>query len=73
MTTDLAHKVMCPHCGHLFTNTSLTRLIPFHASLDGPGDLPYSIPCPGSEQVPRCPESDRRPLWNGAPNPHFCG
>lgn len=67
MRTDLANKVMCPSCGHLFTNTSLTRLIPIHVA-EGDSGI-----CAGSEQIPRCAESDRRPLWNGRPNPHFCG
>lgn len=54
---------MCPHCGRLFkTQAALT---PKH---DWP--LTCRQVCPGSGYLPRCPESDRRPLWNGEPNPH---
>ncbi len=53
---------MCPHCGWL---TPATGLIPTH------GWLTTHQVCPGSDQNPRCPESDGRPLWNGEPNPHF--
>lgn len=50
---------MCPHCGRLLKPASLTRKHQYEGSL-----------CPGSHQNPRNPESDRRPLWNGEPNPH---
>ena len=57
--------LMCPHCGRLF-NKAVAGLIPVH---DWP-PLCRQV-CPGSGQIPRCPESDARPLWNGEPNPHF--
>jgi len=60
---------MCPHCGKLFARAGLA-LIPIHAD-HGNGDRPRE--CPGSGQLPRNPESDRRPLWNGKPNPHLGG
>jgi hypothetical protein len=54
---------MCPHCGKL---VKTAPLVPTH-------DWPATIRqvCPGSGQIPRCAESDARPLWNGEPNPHF--
>lgn len=55
---------MCPHCGQLFTEHC--EQIPTH---DYP-PLCRSV-CPGSGQHPRNPSSDRRPLWNGLPNPHL--
>lgn len=61
--TDTA-RGMCPHCGQTFR--SLSTLIPTH---DWP-PLTRQV-CPGSQQIPRCAESDGRPLWNGKPNPHF--
>ena len=57
---------MYPHCGALVTvNGGLTA---YH---DWPV-LTRQV-CPGSEQNPRCAESDARPLWNGKPNPHLGG
>ena len=50
---EKAPQKMCPHCGWIFAGT--TRLVPKH-DID-------SIPCPGSEQNPRNPDSDKRPLW----------
>lgn len=44
---------MCPHCGWRFAATN--RLVPKH-------DV-NSVPCPGSEQNPRNPDSDKSPLW----------
>lgn len=52
--------MMCPHCGALL---DVEHLTPFHA-IDGET-------CPGSRQIPRCAESDARPLWNGKRNRHF--
>jgi len=46
---------MCPHCGKL-TKVSKRGCWP-HKYL---GDR-----CPGSNQIPRNAESDRRELWNG--------
>lgn len=57
---------MCPYCGRLVrTRHGLTYS--HHLADPAPGDPAV---CPGSEQTPRCPESDRRPLWNGQPNTH---
>lgn len=47
---------MCPHCGKLFGHC--TGLIPTH---DYP--VPCRAVCPGSQQTPRNPLSDMRPLW----------
>ena len=55
-------SVMCPHCGKLFERNS--GLIPVHTSLYEL--LPRATVCPGSEQYPRNPESDQRPLWKDA-------
>lgn len=55
---------MCPHCGETFEGYH--ELIPYH---DYP--KPCRQVCPGSKQIPRCSESDGRPLWNGESNPHF--
>lgn len=52
--------VMCPYCGDLFR--ARTGLIPEHG---------VGANCLGSLQIPRNPESDGRPLWNGKSNPHF--
>lgn len=60
----MARKVMCPHCGELvYTRRRLTAVHRLEAD-------PDRDTCPGSQQIPRNPESDRRPLWNGRPNPH---
>lgn len=53
---------MCPHCGEIVPVKGLTA---WHFERETQKN------CPGSQQVPRCAESDRRPLWNGKPNPHF--
>lgn len=52
---------MCPHCGGmigLFGGLTSRHLF------DGSW-------CPGSQQIPRCPESDGRRLWNGQPNRRY--
>ena len=54
---------MCPHCGEKMVCDGLT---PVH---DWPKHTRQG--CPGSQQNPRCAESDGRLLWNGNPNPHF--
>lgn len=59
---------MCPHCGRLFSERG--QLIPKHRQRNGKKPLSGAVDCPGSWQGPRNPESDRRPLWNGQPNPH---
>lgn len=56
--------LMCPHCGSLGPVDPETGLVPTH---DWP--KPMRQVCPGSGQKPRNAESDRRPLWNGQPNP----
>jgi len=57
---------MCPHCGEVFEGWPNGGLIPFH---DYP--KPGRAVCPGSQQNPRNPESDGRPLWNGESNMNF--
>lgn len=49
----------CPHCGWRYAGSS-DGLVPIHKWEPEPGK---STRCPGSEQSPRNPESDRRPLW----------
>ena len=70
--------LMCPHCGWLYDPQQFSKpgddgrpfaLVPGHDYGDGSGRYPFS--CPGSSQAPRNQESDRRPLWNGRPNPHL--
>lgn len=58
---------MCPHCGQIVL-VGPDTLTEYH---DWP--IPTRQVCPGSKQNPRCAESDRRPLWNGQPNPHIGG
>ena len=59
--------LMCPYCGWKYDPQSFSEpgddgrpfaLVPTHAAMS-----PAEITCPGSEQHPRNPESDRRPLW----------
>jgi hypothetical protein len=50
-------RYMCPHCGDIFARLR-DGLIPIH---DFP--RPGAGACPGSQQTPRNPYSDRRPLW----------
>jgi len=53
---------MCPHCGWIYPSSrSDNGMVPRHTE-DG-------AICPGSEQTPRNPGSDRRPLWNGEQSP----
>lgn len=53
--------LMCPHCGWMFVED---RVVPAHR---------WKLrTCPGSGQVPRNPESDRRPLWKDEMN-QSCG
>ncbi len=49
---------MCPHCGFLFPARG--GLVPIHKWEKEPK---VCVRCPGSEQAPRNPLSDRRPLW----------
>lgn len=63
---------MCPHCGWVFPTSLLPSahplpgLVPLHGS---PGPLPSQPGCPGTGQVPRNPESDRRRLWKDGGEP----
>lgn len=58
-------KLMCPHCGLLFGYADLRdRLIPGHAVRG----YKTGMYCPGSNQNPRNPETDRRPLWKELPD-----
>ena len=59
--------LMCPHCGWQYDPQKFSKpgddgrpfaLVPTH---DFP--KPARQVCPGTEQHPRNPESDRRPLW----------
>jgi len=63
------HPRCCPHCGWQF-DARESRLVPSHKWLDArnfaEGDL-----CPGIGQVPRNPESDKRPLWKDETNKMF--
>ncbi len=55
-------KLMCPHCGWIYDTDTLgireLSLMPTHVFPEL-----SCIVCPGSEQHPRNPESDKRPLW----------
>lgn len=62
----MSDGMMCPHCGTLVDLDKDSGLVPTH---DWP--LPTRQVCPGSGQIPRYSLSDRRPLWNGQPNPHI--
>lgn len=61
-------KGMCPHCGQIVDLGTVTGLTGFHS-----WPMRTRQMCPGSQQNPRCAESDGRLLWNGEPNPHFVG
>ncbi len=57
---------MCPHCGwryDVLLAHANSGLVPKH---DHPTQ--EKAMCPGSDQGPRNPESDRRPLWKDLPN-----
>lgn len=60
-------RSMCPSCGQLFETA--TSIIPDHVHVSADGC--DRITCMGSGQHARNPDSDRRPLWNGLPNPHM--
>lgn len=59
-------KMMCPHCGEMVGTRN-------HLTVPHPLETDQRAVCPGSGQVPRNAESDRRVLWNGEPNPHLAG
>lgn len=55
-------RAMCPHCGWTYPSCIAydndgVGLVPVHS------DASTNYRCDGSEQAPRNPESDRRPLW----------
>lgn len=56
--------LVCPHCGWEFERTRrhLNRLVPDHY-----WPAPFDALCPGSQQNPRNPDSDKRPLWKDEP------
>lgn len=66
----MASELMCPHCGWKYdpadkrwgTKQLPHELVPTH-------DFPRMCRavCPGSQQHPRNPETDRRPLWKDLP------
>jgi Rad3-related DNA helicase len=64
----------CPYCGREYSQRACKPLIPAHsfvsnnprvmtAAVLNSGASEEEIRCPGSGQVPRNAESDRRPLW----------
>lgn len=56
----------CPHCGWRFSaaaKRSNNGLVPSHLSDCGDRDKVKLGQCPGSDQIPRNAEADRRPLW----------
>lgn len=57
-------RSMCPSCGFIFDTE--TSIIPDHSPAP-----PTREVCAGSDQHARNPDTDRRPLWNGRPNPHI--
>jgi hypothetical protein len=62
-------KWMCPHCGALLPLRN-GKVAVHRPGSSEPTPL-LSGYCPGSQQNPRCPWSDARPVWNGKPNPHL--
>ena len=52
---------MCPYCGEISGRLKFSLIRIHHFPLLS-GEK-----CPGSEQIPRNPESDRRPLWKDLP------
>lgn len=76
----MASELMCPHCGWCYDPQKYAKpgddgrsfaLVPGHDFGKGDGVYPFS--CPGSEQCPRNPETDRRPLWKDLPVGHDAG
>ena len=77
--------LMCPQCGWQYNPRQFSKpgddgrpfaLTPTHAAksvADNNRDLANADwgSCHGSEQCPRNPDADRRPLWNGESNPHL--
>lgn len=55
---------MCPSCGFIFETEG--SIIPDHSPAP-----PTREVCAGSGQHARNPDTDRRFLWNGKPNPHL--
>lgn len=55
MKTRTRGKLKCPHCGLVYARKRGIWLVPRHKYA--------GRRCEGSGQVPRNPESDKRPLW----------
>lgn len=69
-------KVMCPHCGRLFSERGADGRyregVPAHGDKTVvPGRRPGMYVCPGAGHVWRNPATDGRLLGNGEPNPYF--
>lgn len=65
--SDNKSLLSCPHCGWKYDPAEFTQpgddgrpyvLVPGHIL-----SVPRLMDCPGTEQHPRNPEADRRPLW----------
>jgi hypothetical protein len=52
----------CPHCGREYSAKACKPLVPKHGLC-----AERITVCPGSGQVPRNAETDRRPLWKDEP------
>jgi hypothetical protein len=73
----MAALLMCPHCGWKYDPQQYRRpdddgrafaLVPAHDwQLWSPVRGQFGVECPGTEQCPRNPEADRRPLWKDLP------
>ena len=59
-------EYMCPHCGWRFDALLAHRnngLVPLHSQTAAIDSEAVGNSCPGGDQHPRNPDSDRRPLW----------
>ncbi len=70
----MSSNLQCPHCGWQYDPADYSTpgddgrsfsLVPAHADIPTAMVHDIRVDCPGTEQHPRNPESDRRPLWNG--------
>lgn len=69
---------ICPHCGWQYDPNDYAKpgddgrsfaLVPAHQwKLWSPVHGVIEVTCPGADQHPRNPESDRRPLWKDLPS-----
>lgn len=60
----------CPHCGREYSQRACKPLVPEHGYSPPRRGVEIAVTamvCPGSGQVPRNAESDRRPLWKDVP------